>query len=145
MARRWSDPGGFVKIEYAAGMPSGYQAGVCNIGPDEIARRRRSGLIGLAITAVVAVALVALHLPAVTRVILFLPLAGGIVSIEQARRHFCAGFALAGIRNFGRLGTVEQVADPVAVKADRRAALIMVGYSAAIAAVVTLVLMVLPV
>jgi hypothetical protein len=134
-----------VKIEYAAGTPTGYQAGVCNIGPDEIARRRRSGLIGLAIAAIIAIVLVALHLPAITRVILFLPLAGGIVSTEQARRHFCAGFALAGIRNFGRLGTVEQVADAVAVAADRRAALIMFGYSAAIAAVVTLVFMVLPI
>ncbi len=140
-----SGPGAFVKIEYAAGMPSGYQAGVCNIGPAEIARRRRGAVVALGIAAVVAIALVAFHLPDISRVVVFVPLAGGIVSFEQARRHFCAGFALAGIRNFGRLGTVEQVVDPSAVAADRRSASIMVAYSAAIAAVVTIVFMALPI
>ncbi len=39
-------------------VPAEYQAGVCNIGPEEIARRRRAGHIGLVISIAVFVGLV---------------------------------------------------------------------------------------
>jgi len=125
--------------------PARYQPGVCNIGPEEIARRRRSGLVGLAIAAAVAVVLLAIGAPAWTRLVVWPLLAGGIVSLEQARRHFCAGFAMAGIRNFGPLGEREAVVESAAMAADRRAALIMFGYSAAIAGVITVLFVLLPV
>ena len=64
-----------------------------------------SALVGFAIArSSVAICLLLVGAEPWLRVLVFLPLAGGIVSLEQARRHFCAGFALAGIRNFGHLG-----------------------------------------
>jgi hypothetical protein len=132
------------QIQYPAA-PERYRPGVCNIGPEEITRRRRSGLFGLLIAAVIAVVLVAVGAPAWTRLLVFPFLAGGIVSLEQARRHFCAGFAMAGIRNFGPLGQRETVVESAALAADRRAASIMFGYSAVIGGVITLVFVLLPV
>lgn len=133
-----------MQITYADG-PGEYRAGACNIGPAEIARRRRSGLVTVAIAGIVALGLVVIGTPPWTRSIVFLPLAGGIVGLEQARRRFCAGFAMAGIRNFGPLGMPERVADDVDRARDRRSALILFGYSSLIAGVITLSFVVLPV
>ena len=123
----------------------GYEAGACNIGPAEIARRRRAGLMGIGIALVLAIALVVIDAPTWTRAIVFLPLASGIVSLEQVRRRFCVGFALAGLRNFGALGQETHVTDDADRAADRRAALVMVGYSSVIAAVFTVAFVLLPV
>ena len=131
-------------IQYAPDT-TGYRPGVCNIGPEEIARRRRGGLTGIGIAVAIGLVLVALEAPVWTRVLVFPFLAGGLVSLEQARRHFCVGFAMAGLRNFGPLGGPDRVVDTAERAADRRAALIMTGYMSAIAAVITAVFVVSPV
>ena len=137
-----------MEIQYPAepGQTTGqYRAGACNIGPEEIARRRRGGLMGVGIAAVIALVLIAVGAPPLLRLVVFPFLAGGLISLEQARRHFCVGFAMAGIRNFGPLGTPQAVDDDVDRAADRRAGLIMTGYMSAIALVITIVLVLLPV
>ena len=48
-------------IRYAQD-PSTYRAGVCNIGPEEIARRRRAGLTFVGTAIVIAIVLSALAL-----------------------------------------------------------------------------------
>jgi hypothetical protein len=121
-----------------------YQAGACNIGAAEIAKRRRGGLLGITIALVLAVLIVAVEAPSWARLMVFFPLAGGLVSLEQARRHFCVGFALAGLRNFGPLGQEEHVTDDAARAADRRSALVMTAYCSLIAAAITAVLVLLP-
>ena len=131
-------------IEYAS-EPPGYRAGACNIGPEEIARRRRGGLTGVGIAVVIGVVLVALAAPPWTRVLIFPFLAGGLISLEQVRRRFCVGFAMAGLRNFGPLGEPDHITDTAERAADRRAALIMTAYMSAIAAVITALFVVLPV
>ena len=122
-----------------------YRAGACNIGPEEIAHRRRAGLIGVGIAVLIGVALVAVGAPAWLRLLVFVPLAGGLVSLEQARRHFCVGFAMQGIRNFGAIGRPEHVTEDADRAADRRAALVMTGYMSAIAAVITVAFVLLPI
>jgi hypothetical protein len=122
-----------------------YQAGACNIGPAEIAKRRQAGLLGVAIAIALGALIVAVDAPAWARLMVFLPLAGGFVSLEQARRHFCVGFALAGLRNFGALGREEHVTDRAERSADRRAALVMTAYCSLLAAVVTLLFVALPI
>jgi hypothetical protein len=112
--------------------PDGYVPGACNIGPAEIARRRRFGFLGLAATGALAVSLVALDAPTAARWLVALPLAGAATGLLQARFRFCAGFAMAGVRNFGDLGDVEKVEDAAALRADRARALAIFGASAAI-------------
>ena len=133
-----------MQIQYAQDAMT-YQAGACNIGPAEIARRRRAGLAGLAVAVVIAIGLIAIGAPWWMRFAMFPPLAGGLVSLEQARRHFCVGFAMAGIRNFGALGSPDKVAESADRAADRRAALALTGYMSAIAAVITAGVALLPI
>ncbi len=108
--------------------PSGpYRPGACNIGPAEIARRRRAGWLGLGLAvAWGAVTLVAGTGP-VLRFGILLPLGGAIVGFLQARRRFCAAYGFLGLRNFGPLGEAEAVVDPEARRRDRVAALRLVG------------------
>ena len=54
-------------------MTQDYVAGACNIGPAEIALRRRVGHVGLATTAVLAAALIRSDLPRPWRLTLALP------------------------------------------------------------------------
>ena len=111
--------------------PTGsYVAGACNIGPEEIARRRRSGWIGLGASIVLAVGL---------------PLYIAAIGFIQARDRFCVGFAAAGITNFEAVGTTHAIADEVARKADRRHARGLLARSAAIAVVGAVAFALLPV
>ncbi len=111
---------------------SPYRPGACNIGPAEIARRRRSGVAALAAAGLLAVALVAVDAPPSARWLVAFPLAGGAVGLLQARFRFCAGYGLAGLRNFGPLGAQERVADGAARRADRVRALLIFFAAAAI-------------
>jgi hypothetical protein len=99
--------------------PISYEPGVCNIGPAEIARRRRAGHVSLAATVVLFVALVALGLPHWTRLLLVVTAGGSAAGYLQAMLHFCAGFGSEGVFNFGELGTTQRVADPHARARDR--------------------------
>ena len=85
-------------------LPAEYQAGVCNIGPEEIARRRRAGHVGLIITVAVFVGLVVAGLPPIVRLVLFLPAAAAASGYLQAYLKFCAGFGSLGVYNFGSAG-----------------------------------------
>ena len=99
--------------------PGEYRPGACNIGPAEIARRRRTGYLGLAAAALLAVFLVAVDASGTARLLVGIPLAGGAMGFLQARFRFCAGFGMAGVRNFGAVGSVERVEEAAARHADR--------------------------
>lgn len=116
----------------------------CNIGPDEIARRRRSAILFTAVAAVVAVALVASHVGPVGRLAIFPFAAGAAVNWLQVVRRFCVAFGALGVENFGRLGQEHRV-DSVQRAADRRRALEMILEGSAIGLVVALGLALLPI
>jgi hypothetical protein len=121
-----------------------YIPGVCNIGPAEIARRRRAGHVGLAVTLVVLAGLVAIDAPPAARLILVLPAAAAASGYLQAWFRFCAGFGARGIFNFSELGHSEDVVDPVARARDRAKARWIALASLAIGIVVAVVAFVLP-
>lgn len=124
----------------------GYRPGVCNIGPFEIARRRRAGLVGIAIAVVIAVALLAIDAPQLARAIVLLPLWGGFVSLLQAVRRFCVGFAWAGLENFGPDEAARRrVVDEDARAADRRAGRRLILDALLYAAPLTAIYVLLPI
>ena len=114
-----------------------YRAGACNIGSEEIAQRRRLGLLQLVAALVIAAALVAIAAPAWMRIAVWPLLAGAFVTLEQVRRRFCVAFGFAGVRNFGPLGGAEPIDDAVARATDRRAALVLTTYCSVAAAILT--------
>jgi len=99
--------------------PDHYQPGVCNIGPDEITRRRRSGHIGAIATIVTLAILLAVNAPPPARFLVAIPAAAAAAGYLQAFFRFCIAFGSAGVFNFGRRGTLEHVADPAARARDR--------------------------
>lgn len=120
---------------------TGYQPGICNIGPAEIARRRRAGHVGLLATVVLLGALVALGAPHLARLIVAVPAAGSASGYLQAWLKFCAGFGSRGISNFGPLGQFDQVVGTDARARDRARAYqiglasLVIGVAVAVAAV----------
>lgn len=123
---------------------SDYQPGRCNIGPAEIARRRRAGHVGLAATAVLFGGLVAGGAPPLARIIVVLPAAIAASGYLQARLRFCAGFGSRGVFNFGSLGQTEQVFDDTARARDRARATQIGVASLAIGVVTGLAAVLLP-
>ena len=131
-------------IDSVSGPASGYQPGVCNIGPQEIARRRRSAIAATAIAVAVAVVILAVGAPSVARLALLPFVAAGAVSWLQVTRRFCVGFGAAGILNFGDLGTTLSVDDAEARAADRRTARRMILEGLLYGALVTICFWLLP-
>jgi hypothetical protein len=134
-----------MQIDYLEPASGDYRPGVCNIGPREIAKRRAYGVAGIVAMVVLGVVLVAIDAPQIARVIVLLPLWGALISLEQARRKFCAGFAYAGIRSVNGSDATESVADAADLALDRAAARRMVAYCGVIALGITSIFVVLPV
>lgn len=130
----------------AAGPAEGYVPGVCNIGEWEIRKRRMFGILGLAAGIALLGAMTAKGAPQVARLVLLLPFWGGTFSLLQARRRFCAAFAMEGLANFGESeATRRQVVDEAAHRADMQAVLRMTRDSFLVGAVITVVAIVLPI
>jgi len=122
-----------------------YQPGVCNIGPAEIAKRRRSGHVGLIATIAVFAVLVALGVPHWMRFVVALPAAVAASGYLQAYLKFCVGFATLHVFNFGDLGPSTKIVDPAARARDRARAIQMLVITSTIGIAVGLVAVLLPV
>lgn len=99
-----------------------YGPGACNIGPAEIARRRRAGHMGLLVAVGLFAALLAVDAPAWARLLVALPAAAAASGYLQAWLRFCAAFGFRGVFNFGALGQTRAVGDRAAAARDRRRA-----------------------
>jgi hypothetical protein len=122
--------------------PTDYQPGLCNIGPAEIARRRRAGHTGLVAAIALFAALVVIGAPDWARFLVAIPAIGAASGYLQAHFKFCAGFGAAGVFNFGELGPTERVQADEDRRRDRRRAFqiglasFAIGIAAGIVAVV---------
>jgi hypothetical protein len=115
-----------------------YVPGTCNIGPAEIAMRRRVGHTGLIATVVLAAVLPALDAAPAWRLLLALPAALAAAGYLQAWLRFCANFGFRGVYNFDALGHEQRVAAEEARAQDRRRAILVGVGSAAIGLAVAL-------
>ena len=122
-----------------------YRPGVCNIGADEIARRRRAGHIGLSVTVVLLLILIALGAPPLARLVVGLPAAIAASGYLQASFKFCAGFGSQGVFNFGQVGETNAVVDDHDRALDRARARRIGGTSLAIGLAVGIAAVILPV
>jgi hypothetical protein len=100
-----------------------YVPGTCNIGPAEVARRRRVGHLGVALTVLLALLLLRLGAARPWRLLLALPATMAAAGYLQARLRFCFDYGFRGVYNFDALGHHERVAAEAARAADRRRAL----------------------
>lgn len=123
---------------------TGYQPGICNIGPAEIARRRRAGHAGLIAAITLLAVLVAIGAPPLARLLVALPAAASSSGYLQAWLKFCAGFGSRGVFNFGRVGQTEQAPEGVARARDRARSGQIGLASLAIGVAVAVIVVILP-
>ena len=134
-----------MQIQYLEPTQGEYRSGACNIGPREIARRRAYGVAAIISAVGLGIVLIAIDAPPMARAIVIIPLWGGIIGLEQARRKFCAAFAYAGIRSVAGSDATESVDDREDLRRDHATARRMVAYSGAIAAAIAAVFVLLPI
>lgn len=99
-----------------------YEPGVCNIGPAEIARRRRAGHAGLIATVALLGALMLVDVHPLARLAVIVPATISASGYLQAMLKFCAGYGQLGVFNLGPLGETTAITDADALARDRRRA-----------------------
>ena len=125
-------------------MSSGYIPGTCNIGKGEIRQRQLVALFGIFLTVSSATALFATDQSRTSRLTIFIPALVFSIGFVQSRSKFCLAYGLAGTFNFERLGKITKVQSVEDRKADRKTAISILFKSAALAALITAVFLVLP-
>jgi hypothetical protein len=121
-----------------------YVAGSCNIGKGEIRRRQVVALAGAVISATSLVGLISTDAARSARLTLFFPLMVFAIGFIQSRKKFCLAYGFLGTFNFGSLGQISRVSDPIAKKADRKTALTILAQSVLLALGLTLATFALP-
>ncbi|CAB4561890.1 MAG: hypothetical protein F2555_00815 [Actinobacteria bacterium] len=114
-----------------------YQAGVCNIGGAEVARRRQVAIIGGVIYLALALYAVIQNFSPSASLVLFAPASIFAIGFVQSRKRFCLAYGLMGTFNFQKLGSISKVGDKAALAADRKMAIRIVVQSLGIAFILT--------
>ena len=121
-----------------------YIPGTCNIGGDELRSRRIVAAVGLILSLSALATFISTGVSQSARLGIFIPLLVMSVGWVQSRKKFCLAYGCAGTFNFGKLGNVSRVSDPIARAADRRTALMIFAQSTLLAAVITALVVALP-
>jgi len=121
-----------------------YTAGVCNIGPAEIRKRRTVAIVGIGLLIVGILSLHRTHASHYARLSIFMPAMIFAVGFVQSRKKFCLAFGFMGTFNFGKARDLARVASPEDRARDRKTALLILGESVLIAAGITALVAALP-
>jgi len=125
-------------------MSDQYIAGSCNIGKAEVRQRQIVALIGLFLSVSALIGFITSSASPSIRLGIFLPLTVFSIGWIQSRKRFCLAYGFLGTFNFGRLGKISRVADKASLAADRKTAITILVQSLALAAVLTLIVYLLP-
>jgi hypothetical protein len=109
-----------------------YIPGVCNIGKEERKKRRLSGYFGLILTVLMYAGFYYFDVIKGIRFLVFFPTVISASGFLQSRMHFCAGFGLKKMFNFGSLGNFTKVEDEEYIKKDKKKARSILYYAALI-------------
>lgn len=114
-----------------------YQAGVCNIGGAEVARRRQVAVIGGVIYLALALYAIIQNFSPLSSIVLLAPASIFAIGFVQSRKRFCLAYGLMGTFNFQKLGSITKIEDKAALSADRKMALQIITQSMGIAFMLT--------
>jgi hypothetical protein len=101
-------------------------------------------LLGLILTLSSTATLISTEANRQSRLGIFLPALVMSVGWVQSRKRFCLAYGFAGTFNFGALGKLSKVSDQAARAADRKTATKIFAQSALYAAVITAIVVALP-
>lgn len=120
-----------------------YQAGVCNIGGAEVARRRQVAILGGVLYLALALYAVIQNFSPAASLVLLAPASIFAIGFVQSRKRFCLAYGLMGTFNFQKLGSVTKIEDKTALAADRKTALQIIVQSLGIAFILTALIVVI--
>ena len=115
-----------------------YMPGVCNIGENEVTRRKNAGWIGLIVTVILYSLFAYIEVPRFWRLFIFIPATITAVGFFQARMHFCAYFGMRGVFNFVEIGKTDTVEKAEFREKDRRKAWQIITYSVIVGVIITI-------
>lgn len=121
-----------------------YIAGQCNIGRSEIRKRQAVAVLGVILSLSSILSFRHLHASHLSRISIFIPLLVFSVGFVQSRRKFCLAFGFMGTFNFGPSREIARVASPEDRARDRKTALSILFQAAGLAALLTAVVVALP-
>jgi hypothetical protein len=121
-----------------------YIPGTCNIGKGEVRRRQAVALIGAVLSAFTLAGLISTSAAPGARLGIFIPLLVASIGWIQSRKKFCLAYGFMGTFNFGKLGQLSKVSDKSAQAVDRKTALSILAQSLSLAAILTLIVYLLP-
>ena len=106
-----------------------YQAGVCNIGPEEKRKRMNAGYTGSIITILLWIIFIVSGVPRGYRLLTAIPAMIAAAGFIQAKMNFCAYFGLSSVFNFKKIGEQTKVEDNQFQLLDKRKAYQIIAYS----------------
>jgi hypothetical protein len=100
-----------------------YIPGVCNINRAEVAYRRKAMYVGFGLVLVIFLALAFTGISGWLRaIIIFAPLFVGVIGYLQVKNSFCVSYGASGKQNAVDGGSVHEIAETEAKRADKRKA-----------------------
>ena len=116
-----------------------YIPGACNMGKEEIQRRKKAGWIGLSLTILTAALLIWLGVDKWWRWLLFIPAMMSATGFIQAYNKFCVYFGFGHIFNFGEVGKTDSIEQAEFRAKDRAKAWQVLGYAIGVGIAVALI------
>lgn len=109
----------FQENEKNNGSDNHYVPGTCNIGHEEIKRRKKATIFSIILTITVIALLMMLDANKIWRLTLFIPAASLGVSFQQWYFKFCVAFGIKGVFNFGDIGKTFSIDQKENYRKDR--------------------------
>lgn len=118
-------------------MENKYIPGVCNMGREEIKRRKTGGWTGLILTLVAIMLLWMLDAPKAWRLLFFVPAVAGATGFIQAYSKFCVYFGFGHLFNFGDVGKTDSIEQKEFRTKDRARAWQLLSYALGAGLIIT--------
>ncbi len=125
-------------------MSDQYIAGSCNIGKEEIRRRKSVGLLGAIATILGAISIINKYQSASPRLWLFIPAMVFATGWIQSKKKFCLAYGYMGVFNFGKAGAAQKVRSKEERDADRATAFSILTQAVVLAFAITGLIYFLP-
>ena len=122
---------------------SNYIPGACNIGKEEINKRKQFGIVGLILTVLAYSLFVYFEVSKGVRFLIFIPAVISAIGFLQSRMRFCVYYGLAEMFNFDSLGKSSKVENDEFIRKDKKRARLIIYSSVLIGIVVGLIAVVI--
>lgn len=116
-----------------------YSPGRCNIGKEEIARRRDAAITSALLTLIMILLFQGFSVNRLWRLTIFIPAASAVIGFIQWYFRFCVAFGLKGVFNFGPPGKTFSVEQAEDIRKDRSTAIRRITIGILIAAAITII------